>query len=134
MALGQRNNVLGVEAILGKRAFDRSGRFCVHIGPLHETNFRRFLRDGDLLPVVRYVVELCVKEPLDFDVKLHLAPDAVPSFRLSVSRERSALGRDTRLRGGQASAEIMTIADVNRMRFDERGGTVARTAETAPVV
>lgn len=122
MAIGIRNNVLGVEAILGKRAYDQSGRFCVEIGPLHGHNFRRFLRDGDLLPVVKDVVELCVKEALDFDVELHLAEDAVPSFLLS-SSGGSTLGRDTRLRGSTRKAEVMVLPDVGNMTFDAAQAT-----------
>jgi len=119
MALGLGNNELGVEAILGSRAYDQSGRFSVQIGPLHQHNYKRFLRDGDLLPVVKEVVELCVREPLDFDVELLLAPDAVPSFVLSASPASSSrLGRDTRLRGSEMAAEVMKIADVSNMDFD----------------
>lgn len=115
MALGQGNNELGVEAILGSRAYDQSGRFSVRIGPLHRHNYRRFLRDGDLLPVVKDMVELCVREPLDFDVELLLAADAVPSFVLSRAEGGSQLGRDTRLRGSETAAEVMTIPDVGNM-------------------
>ncbi|MEZ4335017.1 MAG: type VI secretion system baseplate subunit TssG [Sandaracinaceae bacterium] len=120
MAIGIRNCELGVEAILGKRAYDQSGRFSVRIGPLHGHNYRRFLRDGDLLPVVKDVVELCSKEALDFDVKLELAADAVPSFQLSAGEAGAELGRDTRLRGATRVAETMTIPDVGNIRF---GGT-----------
>lgn len=120
MSLGGGNNVLGVEAILGKRAYDQSGRFCIEIGPLHRHNYRRFLRDGDLLPKVRDVVELCVRESLDFDAELHLAPDAVPSFTLSSEGGGGELGRDTRLRGGERAPEIMRIPDVGNMKFGDR--------------
>lgn len=125
MALGRSNNELGVEAILGSRAYDQSGRFSVQIGPLHQHNYKRFLRNGDLLPVVKNVVELCVREPLDFDVELQLAPDAVPSFVLSRDPKASSqLGRDTRLRGSESVAEVMTISDVGNtelQREAERG-------------
>ena len=123
MALGQGNNVLGVEAILGKRAYDQSGRFSVEIGPLHRHNYARFLRDGDLLPVVKDVVELCCKESLDFDVELRLAPDAVPSFTLSAKGGGSELGRDTRLRGQERAPETMKIPDVGNMTFPEQART-----------
>lgn len=129
MALGESNNVLGVEAILGKRAYDQSGRFSVQIGPLHRHNFRRFLRDGDLLPVVKDMVELCVREPLDFDVELLLASDAVPSFTLSAAGGASQLGRDTRLRGAETTAETMTIPDVGNMDFDGANAPARAAAE-----
>jgi type VI secretion system protein ImpH len=115
MSLGTDNCELGVEAILGSRAYDQSGRFCVQIGPLHRHNYRRFLRDGDLLPVVRDMVELCAREPLDFDVELLLAADAVPSFVLSAAEGGSQLGRDSRLRGAETTAEVMTIPDVGNL-------------------
>lgn len=130
MAIGIRNCELGVEAILGKRAYDQSGRFSVRIGPLHGHNYRRFLRDGDLLPVVKDVVELCSKESLDFDVKLELAADAVPSFQLSARGEGAELGRDTRLRGATRVAETMVIPDVGNMRFAPAEKT-PRGAESA---
>jgi len=117
MAIGVSNCALGSEAILGKRAYDQSGRFSVRIGPLHSHNYERFLRDGDLLPAVKSMVELCCKEALDFDVKLELAADAVPSFKLS-GAGGAELGRDTRLRGSERVAETMTIPDVGNMRFD----------------
>ncbi|MGE0787609.1 MAG: type VI secretion system baseplate subunit TssG [Sandaracinaceae bacterium] len=117
MSLGKDNCVLGIQAILGKRAYDQSGRFCVEIGPLHRHNYRRFLRDGDLLPIVQDVVALACREPLDFDVELKLAPDAVPSFELSSKGTGSELGRDTRLRGADLVAETMTIPDVGNMEL-----------------
>jgi type VI secretion system protein ImpH len=118
MALGEANNKLGAEAILGARAYDQTGRFSVQIGPLHQHNYRRFLRDGDLLPVVKEMVQLCVREPLDFDVELKLAPDAVPSFTITnKGNGASELGRETRLRGRTAKAETMTMRDVGNMSF-----------------
>jgi len=120
MAIGLRNCALGSEAILGKRAYDQSGRFGIRIGPLHSHNYRRFTRDGDLLPVVKNVVDLCTKEALDFDVRLELAADAVPSFTLSAGGG-SELGRDTRLRGSERVAETLTIPDVGNMQFDAKG-------------
>lgn len=130
MALGLGNNELGVEAILGSRAYDQSGRFSVQIGPLHQHNYRRFLRDGDLLPVVKDVVELCVREPLDFDVELLLAPDAVPSFVLSRKVDGgSQLGRDTRLRGSETTAEVMVIPDVGNMKLGAKAQPASEAAE-----
>jgi type VI secretion system protein ImpH len=130
MALGENNNVLGVEAILGKRAYDQSGRFSVQIGPLHQHNYRRFLRDGDLLPVVKSMVELTSKDPLDFDVELQLAADAVPSFVISGKETgASRLGRDTRLRGTETHAETMTIPDVGNMDFSNRPAPAKLAAE-----
>ncbi len=113
MSLGVHNHALGSEAILGKRAYDQSGRFAIRIGPLHGDGYRRLLRDGDLIPVIKDVVTLCSRESLDFDLKLELAEDAVPAFNLSSKPALSSeLGRNTRLRGQERSAETMTVPDV----------------------
>ncbi|MBZ0122023.1 MAG: hypothetical protein K8H88_33825, partial [Sandaracinaceae bacterium] len=55
----------------------------------------------------------------DFDVELLLAADAVPSFKLTRGEGSSELGRDTRLRGRTAKAEVMTIPDVGNIEFDD---------------
>jgi predicted component of type VI protein secretion system len=73
-------------------------------------------------------VELCAREPLDFDVELKLAADAVPSFLLSGKSERSQLGRDTRLRGAETTAEVMVLPDVGNMDF-QRDDAPAAAAE-----
>jgi type VI secretion system protein ImpH len=81
MALGALNSRLGIDSVLGIECFHKAGKATVVIGPLGE-NFRRFLADGDLYPVVCEVLGLLTAEPIEFELDLVLAPQARPPFVL----------------------------------------------------
>lgn len=105
---------LGQTAPLGTRVFDPAGRFRVRIAPLSRQAYPRFLPEGEMMPVVRAVVDLVVRDPLEFDLELGLV-EASP-FALS-ARGSARLGRDT-LIGVERSQET-------RLRFPAaQGGPV----------
>jgi type VI secretion system protein ImpH len=81
MALGVLNSRLGIDSVLGIECFHKAGKATVVIGPLGD-NFRRFLADGDLYPVVCEVLGLLTTEPVEFELDLVLAPQARPPFLL----------------------------------------------------
>jgi type VI secretion system protein ImpH len=93
MALGRDNHALGRSAVLGVRCFHRGGRAVIQLGPLRE-NFRRFLVDGDMYPVVCELVALLTTEPIDFELDLVLAEQARPPFLLG-TRSGARLGVDS---------------------------------------
>ncbi len=82
--LGVLNSRLGHSSVLGVQCFDRAGKAVVRIGPLQE-NFRRFLVDGDMYPVIRELLGLMAPEPIEFELDLVLAEHARPPFRLGVA-------------------------------------------------
>ncbi len=86
--LAKSNSVLGRSSVLGVQCFHRAGKAVVRIGPLRE-NFRRFLADGDMYPMVRELLELMSPEPIDFELDLVLDAQARPPFRLG----RAGAGR-----------------------------------------
>src|SRR5262249_30982455 len=92
MRLGVANTHLGLNAMLGRRAYDRSGNFEIEIGPVSWSLYQRFLPDADLRALVHEVAELFVRDPLDYQITLCLAPLEVPRLKLSGVRR---LGRDT---------------------------------------
>ena len=94
MRLGVSNCELGRTSLVGSRIYDRSGRFQVRIAPLTQQAYRRLLPEGDLAPVVREVVAVFVRDPIDYTLELGLARDEAPSFQLSRSSP-CRLGRDT---------------------------------------
>ena len=108
-ALGKRNHVLGKTSLLGGRSFDRASRFSIRIGPLGADNFAGFMEGGESLRTIQRVVEVFCRRPLDFDVELDLASDAVPRFQLS-AKDPQKLGRGTWLRGHKA-AQIHVVRD-----------------------
>jgi type VI secretion system protein ImpH len=105
-ALGRTNHALGRRVVLGTRAPDRAGKFAIRIGPLTAANYTRFLPGGDLLPLVRATVDTFQRAPLDFDLKLVVGADAVPSFALSTVRPAS-LGRTTWLSGANTERVVV---------------------------
>lgn len=92
MSLGVLNSRLGIDGVLGIECFHKAGKATVVIGPLGE-NFRRFLADGDLYPVVCEVLGLLTAEPIEFELDLVLAPQARPPFVLGKT-EGGRLGFD----------------------------------------
>ena len=107
--LGKSNHVLGKSSVVGGRVFDRSSRFAIRIGPLGQDNYQGFMEGGEQLKVLREVVRMFCRRPLDYDVELELTADAVPRFNLSTTEPRR-LGRQTWLRG-QRAAQVHTIRD-----------------------
>ncbi|NVJ25481.1 MULTISPECIES: type VI secretion system baseplate subunit TssG [Myxococcus] len=98
--LGRANHQLGRNMLLGGKAFDRTGKIQLHISPLPPRAYKRLMPDGDLLPLVREVVSLFVRDPLEYDLELGLTEGVRQQFRLS-RKEPSQLGRDTWLGSSQ---------------------------------
>jgi len=94
MELGRANHQLGRNSLLGGRAFDRTGRFQIEIGPLPPQTWRRLMPEGDLYPMAREVVALCVRDPLEYTFELFLSESVQHTFQLA-RNEPSRLGRDT---------------------------------------
>ncbi|MBL4687196.1 MAG: type VI secretion system baseplate subunit TssG [Nannocystaceae bacterium] len=109
MGLGHINHRLGVDAVLGIQCFDRAGRATVVIGPLGD-NFRRFLADGDLYPIVCELLGLLLVEPLELELDLVLSPQSRPPFHLG-RPEGGRLGLDAWLsnRGGAVDVTHLRV-------------------------
>ncbi len=112
LRLGVANTTLGVDATIGRRVFDRGGKFRIVLGPLKRAAFQRFLPGGDALAQIRELVTFYVRDPLEFDLELVLAPGETPSLRLSArAGEGSRLGLDSWVTVG-ADRETRVIVPV----------------------
>lgn len=89
--LGDTPPELGGDFIAGGEVVDHTGMFRVVIGPLDQDAFRAVLPDQPTFAAVVDLVELSLRDPLAFDIRLELAPGAVPAFVLGAAR----LGWDT---------------------------------------
>lgn len=98
--LGRAYHQLGRNMLLGGKAYDRTGKVRVHIGALPPSAFRRLLPGGDLLPVVKEVVKLFKRDPLEYELELELTESLNQTFQLS-SQPTAQLGRDTWLGMGR---------------------------------
>ncbi len=112
LRLGVANTTLGEDATVGRKVFDRGGKFRVVLGPLRRKAFEELQPGKAGLELLREVVTLYVRDPLEFDVELILAPGEAPSMRLAGSRkDASRLGFDSWLTVG-ADREVHMIVQV----------------------
>jgi type VI secretion system protein ImpH len=86
---GEANNVLGVNAIAGRRVWDQQAKFRLRVGPLTFAEFRQFLPSGMAFrPLVQFVRVFAGQE-FDFDVQLILSAPEVPWCRLGGMGKRA---------------------------------------------
>ena len=104
--LGLRRNALGQQTIMGRRVYDRRGRFAIQVGTLTRDEAARLAEGQPLLDRVRATVSLVLREPLEYDLEVELDEDAAENLRIGFSR----LG-DARLAGFQGS-EVRIIRNV----------------------
>jgi type VI secretion system protein ImpH len=83
--LGQANGTLGEDSTLGKRFYDRSGKFRLHIGPLDFASFQKFLPPGAHYWTVRELLMFGMRDQLEFDVRLVLRASDIPDLVLSAA-------------------------------------------------
>ncbi len=103
--LGDTNCVLGRDTVIGRQAYDRTGKFRIVIGPMNYTTYSRFQQDPAVKRMIAATVNLFCRDPLDYDLGLVLAGDAVPGLRLATD-SATRLGVDTFL-GQQGESEII---------------------------
>lgn len=71
--LGAGNSMLGEDLVLGRRVIDRSSKFRVHLQALSWQRFHEFLTTGSSYQPLCALVRLCVRAPLEYDLRLVLA-------------------------------------------------------------
>jgi type VI secretion system protein ImpH len=89
--LGKANCTLGVDALVGTKAFIRAGKFRVTLGPLSREEFDAFLPGAARLPRLASLVHAYAGDELAWDLKLKLAH---PEWR-PMTLGRSRLGWDS---------------------------------------
>ncbi|MBI5069893.1 MAG: type VI secretion system baseplate subunit TssG [Deltaproteobacteria bacterium] len=105
--LGRSGSRLGQDLLLGRRIFDRAGKFRVVVGPLSREGFERATGAPAVLRTVKDILVALTAEPLDCEVQLALRADAAPRLQLS-ARGPARLGRNTWL-GGQTQRTRITV-------------------------
>jgi type VI secretion system protein ImpH len=116
--LGLGGTALGLSTRIGDRMLDRMSRFTVEIGPLERPLFNRFLptieavtaafhspKNGgeakpgreagarpDLLEQVRELIDAYLRDPIDYEVKVLLEPEAGVIPALGTEHARMGMG------------------------------------------
>lgn len=81
--LGQANNQLGNNLVLGDRIRDRGGKFRLHIGELDWERFHDFLPTGKAYHPLLTLLRFCLHTPLAYDIRLQLRHEAVHPLHLA---------------------------------------------------
>lgn len=84
--LGTRNHRLGETAVLGRRVYDRRGRFAIRIGVLKRAQADLLAEGEPLLDRLRATVSLVLRDPLEYDLELELDEDASQTMKIGFSR------------------------------------------------
>lgn len=100
-SLGQANASLGQDTLAGARVADRSGKFCLRLGNLCHQRFTDFLPNGDDYPRLIRLLEFVVREPLAWDLELHMRPQDIQPVALG---QHGRLGWTTFLNPEKVSA------------------------------
>lgn len=106
-----RNHALGVDTVLGGRAWDASGAIVLEIGPLDLAQFRALLPGGEKYELLVFMTSFYLREELDVEVKLTLSAPAAEvreAARLGASGSGAAaagtrLSRTAWLLGGDGA-------------------------------
>lgn len=134
MSVGVANSELGINAVLGVECFHRGSKATIVIGPLRD-NFRRFLADGDMFPVICEMVGMLSPEPIDYELDLVLVDR--PPFYLG-HKEGGRVGFDSWLSSraaqrGQTHLKVPLPADLMNTSRQEVGvGTLAPSTTRPP--
>jgi type VI secretion system protein ImpH len=83
---------LGVSSVVGTQVWDCQHKFRIVIGPLSYEDFQRFLPGGASLRKLVDWVRNYLRDPLDWDITLHLRRDEVPALRLGGHAPASSAG------------------------------------------
>lgn len=133
MKLGVANGILGNNAVLGARIFDRASKFRVKLGPLGYDAYRRFLPGGEHLATLKELVSLFCRDPLDYDVELTLATGSQSTFRLG-GPKATKLGTDSWL-GSQSNQETRVIVEVSQdSQADQTSDSAVATAARSRII
>jgi len=132
LRLGRANCTLGEDATVGRKVFDRGGKFRLTLGPMQRKSFEDLQPGKPGLELLREVVTLYVRDPLEFDVELILAPGEAPSMRLGgAAPVASRLGLDSWLTVG-ADREVHMIVQVPQATTSSVAEPAAAAANATP--
>ena len=101
---------LGRNMIVGSSVRDSLGKFRVRVGPLSMPLFKQFLPSGENHARLRRLIELTLKDPLEWDVELMLEDNQASGSRLG----RAQLGWTGWLGSVQGAPKPVLVAGEHR--------------------
>jgi type VI secretion system protein ImpH len=86
--LSQANSALGVDALVGSRIWDQQSKFRFVLGALSFKEFQAFLPLGSAYKPLESIIRFMVGLEFDFDIRLVLKHNQVPSCILTTRAKR----------------------------------------------
>lgn len=102
---------LAAAAVLGRRVFERQGRFRLRLGPLGLDDFHRFLPGAADAARLRALVRAAIGDALAWDVQLVLRADEVPQARLGATITLGRVAWLPRPRGWAAADDLILASE-----------------------
>jgi len=87
---------LGVNTMLGNRAWNIHNKFRICVGPVNYQQFKRLLPNGNLVSALRSIVKLYVGIDYSFEIQIILTAKSVPYCALG--KKKTMLGWNTWLK------------------------------------
>jgi type VI secretion system protein ImpH len=109
--LGTPTAGLGETAVIGRRVFDRAGKFAARIGPVSFALFEALLPGGPALRASLALIHYYLRDPLACDLHVQLHRAEVPPLRLGAADPAPRLGWTTWL-GTCAEDPVVCLAHV----------------------
>jgi len=97
--LGVSRETLGQTPILGAKAWSRTNKFRIVLGPLDAFDFEQWLPNSSQIAALVAMVRLYTNDEWEWDIRLTVAASAGTAMRLG---GRGHLGWTTRIGAGQA--------------------------------
>lgn len=109
--LGENNSSAAVNAVVGSKVADRSGKFRIVIRHLTFSRLKRFLPRGEDYKTLKKLVEFMLKDQFAYDLKLYLRSDQTPPMTLQANSE-GRLGWSSFLGENKTAAEQSVTLEV----------------------
>jgi type VI secretion system protein ImpH len=120
--LGRDGATLGLSAVAGAQVWDSQSKFRLHVGPLSLRQYEAFLPGGTLIEKLVDWVRLYLCYEFEWDVRLILRKEEVPSLTLG---QRGRLGWTSWLGRRQAATDAGDLC-FNAEAFVARAGAGVR--------
>ncbi len=92
MKLGEANSALGADTSLGNTIRDCTSKFKLKINQLSLEKYLSLIPGSKSNTDIHELVKFCLKDPIDFDLEMHLDPSEIPDSILS-NKNKFQLGR-----------------------------------------
>ena len=92
--LGQQNNTLGQDSIVGEYVEDRSGKFRIKLGPVEQADFENLANDDSLTRTIKAITNLFLVQPLLYEIQLLLQQGGEQSVKIG-DQGNARLGKNT---------------------------------------